>query len=135
MKVIVCGAGRVGSTIAQYLSEDENEVVLIDTNQETLDELSDSMDIQPITGFASHPSVLERAGAQDADMLIAVTSSDEVNMVTCQAANSLFNIPTKIARLRSKEYTNPKWRKSYSRDALPIDVIISPEEEIARSIH
>lgn len=134
MKVIVCGAGRVGSTIAQYLSEDENEVVLIDTNQETLDELSDSMDIQPITGFASHPSVLERAGAQDADMLIAVTSSDEVNMVTCQAANSLFNIPTKIARLRSKEYTNPKWRKSYSRDALPIDVIILPEEEIARSI-
>lgn len=134
MKVIVCGAGRVGSTIAQYLAEDENEVVLIDRDQERLDDLSASMDVQPVQGFASYPSVLDKAGAQDADMLIAVTSSDEVNMVICQMANSVFKIPTKIARIRSGEYTNPKWRKFYTHDALPMDVIISPEVEIARSI-
>lgn len=134
MKVIICGAGRVGATIAEYLAEEKNEVILIDTDGERLEELAVTMDIKPIEGFASYPSVLERADAQDADMLIAVTESDEVNMVTCQAANSLFKIPTKIARLRSKEYTNPKWRKFYTHDAMPIDVVISPEIEIARSI-
>lgn len=134
MRVIVCGAGRVGSTIARYLAEDGNDVVLIDTDGERLEELTSSIDVRPVEGFASYPSVLEKADAQDADMLIAVTASDEVNMVTCQAANSLFKIPTKIARLRSNEYTNPKWRKFYTHDALPIDVVISPEVEIARSI-
>ena len=134
MRVIVCGAGRVGSTIAGYLAEDDNDVVLIDTNEELLTELTSTMDVRPVVGFASHPSVLEQADAQDADMLIAVTNSDEVNLVTCQAANSLFKVPMKIARLRSNEYTNQKWRKFYTHDALPIDYVISPEVEIARSI-
>lgn len=134
MKVIVCGAGRVGSTIARYLAEDDNDVVLIDNDAERLTDLTSTMEVRPVVGFASYPSVLERANAQDADMLIAVTASDEVNMVTCQAANSLFKVPTKIARLRSNEYTNQKWRKFYTHDALPIDVVISPEVEIARSI-
>ncbi|MBR4127467.1 MAG: Trk system potassium transporter TrkA [Alphaproteobacteria bacterium] len=134
MKVIVCGAGRVGSTIARYLAEDGNDVVLIDTDEGLLTELTSTMEVRPVVGFASYPSVLEQANAQDADMLIAVTASDEVNMVTCQAANSLFKVPMKIARLRSNEYTNPKWRKFYTHDALPIDYVISPEVEIARSI-
>ncbi len=134
MKVIICGAGRVGSTIASYLSEDGNDVVLIDTDEALLTELTPTMEVRPVVGFASYPSVLEQAEAQDADMLIAVTNSDEVNMVTCQAANSLFNVPMKIARLRSNEYTNQKWRKSYTHDAFPIDYVISPEVEIARSI-
>ena len=134
MKVIVCGAGRVGATIARYLAEDDNDVVLIDNDEERLIDLTSTMEVRPVVGFASYPSVLERANAQDADMLIAVTASDEVNMVTCQAANSLFRVPTKIARLRSNEYTNQKWRKFYTHDALPIDVVISPEVEIARSI-
>ena len=134
MKVIICGAGRVGSTIARYLSEDGNDVVLIDTDEALLTELTSTMEVRPVVGFASYPSVLEKAAAQDADMLIAVTGSDEVNLVTCQAANSLFKVPMKIARLRSTEYTNQKWRKFYSHDALPIDYVISPELEIARSI-
>lgn len=134
MKVVICGAGRVGSTIADYLSEDGNDVVLIDTDEELLTELTSTMEVRPVVGFASYPSVLEQADAQDADMLIAVTGSDEVNLVTCQAANSLFKVPMKIARLRSNEYTNPKWRKFYTHDALPIDYVISPEVEIARSI-
>lgn len=134
MRVVVCGAGRVGSTIARYLSEDGNDVVLIDTNEERLTDLTSTMEVRPVVGFASYPSVLEEADAQDADMLIAVTASDEVNMVTCQAANSLFKVPMKIARLRSNEYTNQKWRKFYTHDALPIDYVISPEIEIARSI-
>ncbi len=134
MKVIVCGAGRVGSTIARYLAQDDNEVVVIDTDADRLADLESSLDIQTIAGFSSYPSVLERANAADADMLVAVTASDEVNLVTCQAANSLFKVPMKIARLRSKEYTNPKWRDLYTHDALPIDVVISPEAEIARAI-
>lgn len=134
MKVIICGAGRVGSTIANYLAEDENDVVVIDTDAERLDMLSSSLDIQTIEGFSSYPSVLERADAQNAEMLIAVTASDEVNLVTCQTANSLFKVPTKIARLRSGEYINPKWKGQYSRDAFPVDVVISPEVEIARAI-
>ena len=134
MRIIICGAGRVGSTIARYLVEDGNDVVVIDINANRLNELSSTLEIRPIVGFASYPSVLEQADAQDADMLIAVTASDEVNMVTCQAANSLFKVPTKIARLRSNEYTRQRWRKFYTHDALPIDVVISPEVEIARSI-
>ena len=98
MKVIVCGAGRVGSTIARYLAQDDNEVVVIDTNADRLADLETSLDIQTITGFSSYPSVLERANAADADMLVAVTASDEVNLVACQAANSLFKVPMKIGR-------------------------------------
>lgn len=134
MKVIICGAGRVGSTIARYLAEDENDVVVIDTDAERLETLASSLDIQTVKGFASYPSVLERADAQNAEMLIAVTSSDEVNLVICQMANSLFKVPTKIARLRSAEYVNSKWKGLYSHDAFPVDVVISPEVEIARAI-
>lgn len=134
MKIIICGAGRVGSTIAKYLTETEHEVVVVDNDVEKLNQLESELDIQTVEGFSSYPSILEKANAMQADMLIAVTASDEVNLVTCQAANSLFKVPIKIARLRSREYTNSKWKNLYSHDALPIDVVISPEYEIAQSI-
>ncbi|MCQ2914306.1 MAG: Trk system potassium transporter TrkA [Alphaproteobacteria bacterium] len=134
MRVIICGAGKVGATLAKYLVQDGNDVVVIDNDMEKLTDLGSKLDIQTIQGFASYPSILERAEATSADMLIAVSASDEVNMITCQAANCLFKVPTIIARLRSREYTNPKWKNLYSRDAFPIDVVISPEMEIAKAI-
>ena len=104
MKVIVCGAGQVGFHIARYLAVAGNDVTAIDQRAELTQKIGESLDIQAITGFASHPEVLEQAGAEDAEMLIAVTSADEVNMVTCQVAHSLFNVPTKIARVRHQSY-------------------------------
>lgn len=133
MKIVICGAGRVGSTIAEYLAQSGNDVVIIDKNQEKLDALTDAIDARPVLGFASHPSVLQKAQAQDADMLIAVTESDEVNIIACEAAEKFFNVPTKIARIRSKEYTGAQYLFFAAKDA-PIDVVISPEVEIARSI-
>jgi trk system potassium uptake protein len=134
MKVIVCGAGQVGSNIARHLATEDNEVTVIDQNQDLVRKISDSIDVRGIVGYASHPSVLERAGARDTDMLIAVTYADEVNMVACQVAHSLFDVPTKIARVRSQTYLQPIWADLFSRDHLPIDVIISPEIEVARAI-
>lgn len=133
MKIVICGAGRVGSTIAEYLAQSGNDVVIIDKNQEKLDALTDAIDARPVLGFASHPSVLQKAQAQDADMLIAVTESDEVNIIACEAAEKFFNVPTKIARIRSKEYTGAQYPFFAGKDA-PINVVISPEVEIARSI-
>lgn len=133
MRIVICGAGRVGSTIAEYLAQSGNDVVIIDKNQEKLDALTDAIDARPVLGFASHPSVLQKAQAQDADMLIAVTESDEVNIIACEAAEKFFNVPTKIARIRSKEYTGAQYPFFAAKDA-PIDVVISPEVEIARSI-
>ena len=134
MKVIVCGAGQVGFNIAHYLAGENNDVTVIDQRPELIRKISDTLDVQAILGFASHPSVLEQAGAGDADMIIAVTHADEVNMVACQVAHSLFNVPTKIARVRSQSYLQPIWANLFSRDHLPIDVIISPEIEVARAI-
>ncbi|KIL98813.1 Trk system potassium uptake protein TrkA [Paramagnetospirillum magnetotacticum MS-1] len=134
MKVIVCGAGQVGFNIAHYLAGENNDVTIIDQRPELIRKVSDTLDVQVVLGFASHPAVLEQAGAGDADMIIAVTAADEVNMVACQVAHSLFNVPTKIARVRSQAYLAPIWANLFSREHLPIDVIISPEIEVARAI-
>lgn len=134
MKVVVCGAGRVGSAIARYLAADKADVTVLDTAPDLIQRVRDTLDVRGFVGFASHPNVLDEAGLSDADMLIAVTLSDEVNMVACQIAHSLFDVPTKIARVRSQNYLNPKWRSLFSPDHLPIDHIISPEIEVARAV-
>lgn len=135
MKVIVCGAGQVGSNIARYLASEKNDVTIIDQDTALIEKISDSLDVQGVVGFASHPDVLERAGARDADLIIAVTYSDEVNMVACQVAHSLFDVPTKIARIRQQSYLQPIWADLFSRNHMPIDAIISPEIEVARAIN
>lgn len=131
MKVIICGAGQVGWQIARQLSGEGNDVTVVDSNADLVRRASDTLDVQGITGHASHPDVLVRAGARDADMIIAATYSDEVNMVTCQIAHSVFNIPRKIARLRSQSYLDAIYSDLFRRDHLPIDVVISPEREVA----
>ncbi len=131
MKVIICGAGQVGWQIARHLSGEHNDVTVVDNNPELVRLATDSLDVQGIAGFASYPDVLDRAGARDADMIIAATHSDEVNMVICQVAHSVFAVQRKIARLRSKSYLDAIYSDLYRRDHLPIDVVISPEREVA----
>ena len=133
MKVIICGAGQVGWQIARHLSSERNDVTVVDQDPDLVARATDSLDVVGLTGFASYPDVLERAGAEDADMLIAATSSDEVNMVTCQVAHSIFTVPRKIARLRAQSYLRAIRADLYRRDHLPIDVIISPEREVAEA--
>ena len=134
MRVIVCGAGQVGSTIARHLASEGLHVTVIDQSPEQVRRIDESYDVRGIVGHAAHPSVLERAGAHEADMLIAVTRSDEVNMVACQVAYSLFNVKRRIARLRHAGYLAPDRRGLYAAEHLPIDVIISPEIEVANGI-
>jgi trk system potassium uptake protein TrkA len=134
MKVIVCGAGQVGFNIARYLAVEQNDVTVIDQSPDLIRRIGDMLDVQAIVGHASHPDVLEQAGIENADMIIAVTYSDEVNMIACQVAHSLFDVPTKIARVRHQSYLHPIWSNLYSRDHMPIDVIISPEIEVARAV-
>ncbi|MCL3883663.1 Trk system potassium transporter TrkA [Marivita sp. GX14005] len=133
MKVIICGAGQVGWQIARHLSGERNDVTVVDSNADLVRRATDALDVQGIAGFASYPDVLERAGAKDADMIIAATHSDEVNMVTCQVAHSVFSIPRKIARLRAKSYLTAIYSDLYRRDHMPIDVVISPEMEVAEA--
>ena len=130
MKVLICGAGQVGFGIAERLSAEENDVSIIDNSPGLIQRVSDMLDVRGFVGHGSHPDVLDEAGAPDADMIIAVTLHDEVNMVACQVAHSLFNIPTKIARVRSQSYLESHWRDLFSRENMPIDVIISPEIEV-----
>jgi trk system potassium uptake protein len=134
MRVVVCGAGQVGVSIARQLALENIDVVVVDQSATLAQQLGDSLDVQAITGHASDPDILEQAGADEADMLIAATASDEVNMVACQVAHSLFNVPKKIARIRTKGYMSENWRAMFSRDHMPIDVIISPEAEVARAV-
>ncbi|MEO1193261.1 MAG: Trk system potassium transporter TrkA [Pseudomonadota bacterium] len=134
MKVIICGAGQVGFNIARYLSAEASDITVIDQNAEIVQKAADSLDVQGIVGHASHPDVLASAGADKADMLIAVTHTDETNMVACQVAQSLFDVPTKIARVRNQSYLDPVWSDLYGSGNLPIDVIISPEVEVAQAI-
>lgn len=134
MKVVICGAGQVGASIAGYLSEEGNNVTVIDQNPNLIADLNESMNVTGIVGHAAHPDVLERAGTADAEMLIAATYSDEVNMVACQVGYSLFNVPMKIARVREQGYLRAGWSNLFSRDHMPIDVTISPEVEVARAI-
>ena len=133
MKVIICGAGQVGWQIARHLASEKNDVTIVDSDQELVSRATDTLDVKGVSGFASYPDVLGSAGAEDADMIIAATHSDEVNMVTCQVAHSIFDIPRKIARLRSQSYLDAIYSDLYRRDHLPIDVVISPELEVAEA--
>ncbi|MBW7056431.1 Trk system potassium transporter TrkA [Paracoccus bogoriensis] len=133
MKIIICGAGQVGWQIARHLAGERNDVTVIDNNADLIRRATDALDVQGVTGFASHPDVLDRAGARDADLIIAATHSDEVNMVTCQVAHSVFQVPRKIARLRSGAYLDAIYSDLYRTEHLPIDVVISPEREVAKA--
>ncbi len=132
MKIIILGAGQVGSSVAANLVSEANDITVIDNDPRTLQTLNERYDLQTIHGFASHPSVLAKAGAKDADMIIAVTNSDETNMVACQVAYTIFHTPTKIARVRSTDYLNSP--SLFSQEALPIDVLISPEQVVTEYI-
>jgi len=134
MNIIICGAGRVGFTIAKLLSEQGHSITVIDQSSEDIQKINDSLDVKAIVGKATYPTILEKANASEADMIIAVTRNDEINMLICQIAFSIFKIPKKIARIRSQDYLNPKFTRVYNKENLPIDVIISPEIEIAKSI-
>ncbi|MBV1901819.1 MAG: Trk system potassium transporter TrkA [Kordiimonadaceae bacterium] len=134
MKVIVCGAGQVGFNIAKHLASQNNDVTVIDRSRSLIRKISESLDVQALVGYASDPDLLHKAGASDADLLVAVTLSDEVNMVACQVAHSLFSVPTKVARIRNQAYLKSRWRDFFSRDNMPIDVIISPELEVANAL-
>ena len=134
MNIIICGAGRVGFTIAKILSEQGHSITVIDQSSEDIQKIDDALDVKSIVGKGTYPSILEKANATDADMIIAVTRNDEINMLICQIAFSIFKVPKKIARIRSQDYLNPKFTKVYNKENLPIDVIISPEIEIAKSL-
>lgn len=131
MKVIICGAGQVGGQIARHLSGERNDVTVVDNDPDLVRRATDTLDVQGVTGFASHPDVLDQAGARDADMIIAATYSDEVNMVTCQVAHTVFKVRRKIARLRSQAYLTALYSDLYRQEHMPIDVVISPEREVA----
>jgi trk system potassium uptake protein TrkA len=126
MKIIILGAGQVGSSVASNLASEANDITVIDENGAILQELQDRLDLRTIKGHASHPDILKQAGADDADMIIAVTGNDETNMIACQVAYTLFHTPTKIARVRSPEYL--KFSSLFVQEALPVDVLISPEQ-------
>ena len=134
MKIIVCGAGQVGLQIAKHLSDERMDVIVIDKSSDLIKKVVDELDVSAVCGYASYPNVLEQAGAHDADMIIAATLSDEVNMVICQIAHSIFSIPRKIARIRSNFYLEENYSSFYRSDHLPIDEIISPEREIAEGL-
>ena len=134
MKALICGAGQVGSNIARELAAERVDVTVVDQRADLIQKIGDSLDVKALVGHASQPGTLEAAGIADCDMIIAVTFADEVNMVACQVAHSLFNVPTKIARVRARSYLEPIWSNLFSRDHMPIDVIISPEIEVAHAI-
>ncbi len=134
MNIIICGAGKVGFSISKQLSAQGHSITVIDQSSEDIKKINDYQDVKGIVGRATLPSVMENAGAKDTDMIIAVTRNDETNMIICQIASSLFDIPKKIARIRSKEFLDGKWSKLYNSSNIPIDVIISPEIEVAKSL-
>jgi len=135
MKTIICGAGDVGYSIADKLSNENFEVTVIDESYEKLSKVSENLDVKTVQGIPSLPSVLLDAGAKDCEILIAVTRSDETNMVTCQIGHSLFNISKKIARIRQQDYLKDEWQDLYNNSNFPIDAIISPEQEVAKSLY
>ena len=134
MKVIICGAGQVGYGIAERLAAENNDVAVIDNSPQLVQRVNDTLDVKGYLGHGSQPVTLDEVGARDADMIIAVTLYDEVNMVACQVAHSLFGIPTKIARIRAQSYLEPHWQDLFTRDHMPIDVIISPEIEVGEMV-
>ena len=131
MKIIIVGAGQVGGTLAENLAREYNDITVVDVDGKALRVLQDRLDIRTVVGIGSHPDVLVRAGIEDADMLVAVTNSDEVNIIACQVAYSLFHTPTKIARIRAYNYTNPKYYdKLFNDKHMPVDVMITPEQVV-----
>ena len=134
MKIIVCGGGSVGKSIVSYLVKGNNDITVIDNNQRNLDDISQEYDVLPILGEASHPDILEKADAEHTDLILAVTDCDEVNMVICQIAQSIYEIPHKIARIDSEEFLDPLWGFLYNEKHIPIDLIISPNIEIANAV-
>ena len=134
MKIIICGAGQVGESMASHLAEEYNDVTIIDQNQERLRKVLDHVDVSGVEGLASYPEVLQQAGIEQADMIIAVTQSDEVNMIVCQIAHSMFSTPKKIARIRAQSYLDPRLEEIYNSENLPIDYKISPEHEVSLAV-
>ena len=132
MKSIVCGAGVVGTSIAEKLSQEGLDVTVIDQSPDLIKKISEKLDVKAIVGHGSSPTVLKKAGADDCDIIIAVTQIDEVNMIACQIAQTFFEIPTKIARIRQQDYLNSNWSTMF--DSLHIDTKISPEVEVAKAI-
>ncbi|AQQ66226.1 Trk system potassium transporter TrkA [Microbulbifer agarilyticus] len=132
MKIIILGAGQVGGSLAESLASERNDIVLVDSNEKTLRELRDKIDIGVVEGHASHPDILQEAGIEDADILVAVTNNDETNMAACQIAHSLFRVPTKIARVRASAYL--QYPELFSTESIPIDVLISPEQIVSEYI-
>ena len=135
MNIIICGAGKVGFSISKQLSAQGHSVTVIDQSSEDIKKINDTQDVKGIVGRATLPTVLENAGAEKEDMIIAVTRNDETNMIVCQLASSLFNVSKKIARIRTKDFLEGKWSKLYNKSNIPIDVIISPELEVAKSLY
>lgn len=119
MKVVICGAGQVGYGIAERLAAEQNDVSVIDSSSKLIAAIGDQLDVRGFVGNGAHPDVLAQAGADEADMIIAVTLYDEVNMVACQVAHSLFNVPTKVARVRAQSYLQGRWRNLFARENLP----------------
>lgn len=133
MKITILGAGQVGGTLAEYLAHENNDITVVDIDGAKLHELGTRLDIRTVVGHASYPMVLRQAGCEDADLLVAVTNADEVNMIACQVAHTLFRTPTKIARVRANAYLDSKGLFAY--EAVPIDVLISPEQLVTDYIH
>jgi len=133
MKIIILGAGQVGGTLAEHLANEQNDIIVVDTDADKLRVLQDRLDIGTVTGGASHPNTLLKAGAEDADMLVAVTNSDEINMMACQVAHTLFHTPTKISRVRSPQYLAHQ-EQLFNREHIPVDVIIGPEQLVTKNI-
>ncbi len=131
MKILILGAGSVGTSVAAALASEDNDITVVDTDTLRLRELSEKIDLRTVQGHASHPSVLQQAGAEDTEMLIAVTNSDEVNIIACQVADALFRVPSKIARVREAEYLSPALT---ARGRLSIDVVISPEHLVCKHV-
>ncbi|MCC2609947.1 Trk system potassium transporter TrkA [Neorhizobium petrolearium] len=134
MKVIICGAGQVGYGIAEQLSQEDNDVSVIDTSAALVAAITETLDVKGYVGHGAHPDTLEKAGAEDADMIIAVTLYDEVNIVACEVAHALFSVPTKIARIRAQNYLKPEYADLFNHQNMSIDVTISPEVEVGKMV-
>ncbi|MEM9223998.1 MAG: Trk system potassium transporter TrkA [Pseudomonadota bacterium] len=134
MRIVICGAGQVGFGIAERLSAEGHDVSVIDTSSRLIANVRDQLDVRGVIGHGSHPDVLAAAGAEDADLLIAVTQADEVNMVAAQVAHTLFQVPTKIARVRAQSYLSPIYKHFFAQNQMPIDVVISPEIEVGEMV-
>ena len=134
MRVIICGAGRVGQGIARHLAQEYHDIIMVDENADLIDRVQTDYDVRGVVGHAAHPETLDAAQADSADMLIAVTHFDEINMVICQVADTMFSVPTKIARVRAATYLDKANAKLFSRAGFPIDLVISPEIEVGEAI-